>query len=554
MLNREIAWHLQTISVLLDLNDENPFKVRAFRNAARELKRLSRPIPAMLDDGSIEHVAGVGSGILKVVRELVATGQSSLLQELHQQVLPALVELASIPGIGAKTARTLVQQLGVQNIAELEAAAEAGRVRQIPGFGEKKERLVLSGIELVRSRGSLTPIGISRPIAEALARIIRQCEWVHDARIAGSVRRWQELNADIDLVAAAEDVERLTRLLSQIRGITVEQVQSDRIMLRTSMDLAVRIWLVEKDQFAVKWLCYTGAREHVKVLCRRGCLQGDSEAEIYANLGLQYIPPELRQPELDLDTFALGAEAPRLVELGDIKGDLHLHTHWSDGVLDIAALARLAAERGYQYIAITDHSPALAIARGLPLEKLERQLAEIRAQQHRYPLEVLAGIEVDICPDGSLDLPDSVLARLDWVVASVHSRFTLGREAMTKRIIRAMANPHVNAIGHPSGRMLQRRPGYELDWERLFVAAWEYNVALEVNSSPDRLDIHDQLVRRALSFGVKIVIDTDAHSGNELANMKYGVAVARRGGATPADVVNSLTLGELARFRKTKPG
>lgn len=554
MLNREIAWHLQTISVLLELSDENPFKVRAYSNAARELKRLSRPVPAMLEDGSIEHVEGIGPGILKVIQELVATGQSSLLQELRRQVPPALVELGSIPGIGAKTARKLVQQLGVQNVAELEAAAEAGKVRQIPGFGEKKEQLVLSGIELLRSRGTLTPIGISRPIAEALARIIRQCEWVHDARIAGSVRRWQELNADIDLVAATEDEERLIRLLDQIKGITVTQAYPDRIMLRTSMDLAVRIWLVDSAEFAVKWLHYTGSREHVEALSKRGELRGSSEEEIYANLGLQFVPPELRQPDLDLNAFAMDAKIPPLVELDDIKGDLHLHTHWSDGVLDIDSLARLAADRGYQYIAVTDHSPSLAIARGLPAEKLERQLGEIRSRQHQFPLAVLAGIEVDIRPDGSLDMPDRYLARLDWVMASVHSSFNLDRESMTRRIVKAMANPYVNAIGHPSGRLLQRRPGYDLDWDKLFAAARDHEVAVEINSSPDRLDIRDKLVRQAVGSGVKITINTDAHSGNELSNMKFGVATARRGGASSEDVVNCLSLEQLQRHLKGKQG
>ncbi len=553
MLNRELAWHLQTISVLLELNDDDDDKITAFSNVAREMKRLSRPVPAMLEDGSIEHLEGINSEILEVIRQLVSEGQSSLLQQLRTEIAPALVEVGSIPGLGAQTARTLVQQLGVQNIAELEAAAESGRIRQIEGFGQQKEELVRAGIDLLRSRGSLTPIGISRPMADALARIIRQSEWVHDARIAGSVRRWQELNADIDIVAAIEDVDRLVSLLNQISGITVSEVRQDRLILRTSMDLAVRVWLVKPDEFAVCLLNYTGSREHVEALAARGDLHGDSEEEIYANLGLHFVPPELRQPQFPLDSFSLDKELPRLVTLEDIRGDLHLHTHWSDGVEDIDTLARRAQRLGYEYIAITDHSSSLGSSRGLPSEKLERQLDEIRARQHIYPVRVLAGIEVDIRPDGTLAMPDRVLSQLDWVVASIHNNFSLDEEAMTRRLVKAISHPMVHAIGHPSGRLLQRRPGYDVNWAKVFEAAAQHNVAMEINSSPDRLDLSDRMVREACSMGVKIVVNTDAHSGNELKNMQYGVAVARRGGAGVDDVLNTMPLSQLQRFIR-KPG
>ena len=553
MLNREIAWHLQTISVLLELKQENFFKIKAYCNAAREVKRLNRPVGAMLEDGSFAHVAGIGPGIISVVQELTATGESSLLRELREQVSPALVELGSIPGIGAKTASALVQHLGVQNISELEAAAEVGKVRQIPGFGETKEQAILSGIGLLRSRGTLSPIGISRPLAEALARLIRQSDWVFDAQIAGSVRRWQELNADVDLVASVEDTNRLAKLLEQIKGLKIIDMSEQRITLSSSMGISVRIWLVPRGEFARAWLTYTGSKEHVEALSARGQLKGATEEEIYTNLGLHYMPPELRQPATQLDLYSLAGRPPLLVEAEDIRGDLHLHTLWSDGVLDIPTLAGLAAQQGYDYIAITDHSPSLAIARGLSFELLQQQLSEIRSQQHTFPLTVLAGTEVDIKSDGSLDLPDGVLQRLDWVVASVHSQFGLGREAMTNRVVTAMANPNVNALGHATGRLLQRRPGYELDWERVFTAAREFNVAVEVNSSPDRLDINDELIREAVKRGVKIVISTDAHSGNELNNMRFGLATARRGGAAKADIINCMSLDQLHRHIKTKP-
>ncbi len=553
MLNREIAWHLQTISVLLELNDDDDDKIAAFSNVARELKRLSSPVPAMLEDGSIEHVGGINSDILEVIQELIAKGQSSLLQELRTQISPALVEVGSIPGLGAKTARKLVQQLGIENIAELEAAAESGRIRQIEGFGQQKEELVRSGIELLRSRGSLTPIGMSRPMADALARIIRQSEWVRDARIAGSVRRWQELNADIDIVAATEDVDYLVSLLNQLSGVNVAEVRKDRLILRTSLDLAVRVWLVQPSEFAVSLLNYTGSREHVEALASRGEIKGSSEEEIYANLGLHFIPPELRQPHFPLDSFSLDTVPPRLVTLEDIRGDLHLHTHWSDGVEDIDTLAQRAQRRGYEYIAITDHSSSLGSSRGLPSQKLERQLSEIRARQHIYPVRVLAGIEVDIRADGTLAMPDKVLSQLDWVVASIHGSFHLDEEKMTQRLLKAVSHPLVHAIGHPSGRLLQRRPGYDVDWDRVFEAAARHNVAMEVNSSPDRLDLRDTMVRKACSMGVKIVVNTDAHSGTELKNIQYGVAVARRGGAGVKDVINTMSLSQLQRFIK-KPG
>lgn len=550
MLNREFAWQLETISVLMELSNENPFKIRAFRHAAREIRRISRPVAAMLEDGSIEHVEGIGAGIRRVLEELQATGQASLLRELRAQVQPALVELAAIPGIGAKTAQILVRELGVQDVAELEAAGEAGRIRGIAGFGEKKEQAILQGIKLMRSRGSLLPIGASRPVAEALLRLVRQCDWVMRAELAGSVRRWQELNADIDLVVEIREPQGLKDFLSQIKGVTLRE-EPGRFVLGTSMELDVNLWLVQ-DNFVPSWLRFTGSREHIAQLEALGSFHGATEEEVYGNLGLNFIPPEQRQAGLDLTPWQLPSTPPRLITLEDIRGDLHMHSQWSDGVLDIDSLAALAVERGYEYIAITDHSPSLAIARGLTLERIHHQLTEIRANQHRYPLTVLAGIEVDIKVDGSLDLPDEKLAKLDWVVASVHSSFNLGREQMTARIIRAMQNPYVRVIGHASGRLLQRRPGYELDWEQIIRAAKDLDVALEVNSSPDRLDIGDKIIARTVAAGVKIIINTDAHSGSELDNMRFGVATARRGGAGPQDVLNTLSLAEFTRRGKGK--
>lgn len=550
MHNREVAWHLQTISILLEIKGENPFKSRAYSNAARSVKRLTRPVSEKVADGSFANVQGIGPGIMAVVQELIAQGESSLLTELRDTVPPALVELGSIPGLGAKTARILVKELGVQTIAELEAAAEAGRVRQISGFGTKKEQQILAGIELLRSQGSMVPIGISRPVAEMVVKLLGQCEAVSQVSIAGSVRRWQEISTNVDLVLAVRDVPETVAFLSRIKGIKVRQVDEDQILLETSMDLELRLWLVDWEDFAAGLVRCTGPQEHVQALGLLGELRGATEAEVYSRLGLHWIPPEVRRPGLDLVDYELKSPPPPLVEAGDIRGDLHMHSMWSDGVLDIPSLAALAAQRGYEYIAVTDHSPALAIARGLTVERLHRQIEEIRSLQASLPVAVLTGIEVDIKADGSLDLPDSVLETLDWVVASVHSRFGMGKDAMTQRLVSAMANPHVNVLGHPSGRILQRRPGYELDWIRVFAAAREYNVALEVNASPDRLDINDEIIRLACAKGVKIVINTDAHSGGELNNMRYGVATARRGGAKKTDVLNSLTLRELMHHKQ----
>jgi DNA polymerase (family 10) len=522
----------------------------AFRHAAREIRRMPQPVGAMLEDGSIELVEGIGAGIRKVLEELQATGQANLLKELRARVHPALVELAAIPGIGAKTAQTLVRELGVQDVAELEAAGEAGRIQGIAGFGEKKEQAILQGIKLMRSRGSLLPIGASRPVAEALLPLVRQCDWVLQAELAGSVRRWQELNADIDLVVETKEPQGLKDFLTQVKGVTLRE-EPGRFVLGTSMELDVNLWLVQ-DNFIPSWLRFTGSREHIAQLEAIGPFHGATEEEVYRNLGLHFIPPEQRQADLDLTSWQLSSTPPRLVSQEDIRGDLHMHSQWSDGVLDINTLAALAAERGYDYIAVTDHSPSLSIARGLTLERIHQQLTEIRANQHRYPLTVLAGIEVDIKGDGSLDVPDEKLAKLDWVVASVHSNFNLGREQMTARIIRAMENPYVRVIGHASGRLLQRRPGYQLDWEQIIRAAKDLDVALEVNSSPDRLDIGDIIIARAVAAGVKIVINTDAHSGSELDNMRFGVAIARRGGAGPKDVLNTLSLAEFTRRGKGK--
>ncbi|MFS8665179.1 MAG: DNA polymerase/3'-5' exonuclease PolX [Limnochordales bacterium] len=570
MKNLELAWILDEIADLLELQGENPFKVRAYRRAARSVELLPEDIETVWQRGELGQVEGVGKAIEAKIAEYLSTGTMAFYEELKQQMPPGLRELTRVPGVGPKLAQTLYRELGVTSLDELEAACRAQRVRHVKGLGPRSELNILRGIERLRRQSARVPLGVALPIAQQLVKALAALPAVQRIAVAGSLRRGRETVGDLDIVASSSDPAAVMDAFVALPG--VEQVLARgetkvSVVLKLGMQADLRV--VADGQFAAALHHFTGSKEHNVALRELAHSQGlkiseygivriidgqplaiATEADVFAAVGLPYIPPELREDGSEI-TAAREGRLPALVTLADIKGDLHVHSHWSDGVNSIEEMARAAQARGYQYIAITDHSRSLGVARGLDPERLEAQLAEIEALNRRLDgFRVLSGCEVDILPDGTLDLPDELLARLDVVVASVHSAMQQDEAEMTERLVAAMRHPHVDIIGHPTGRLLGRREPYAVDMERIIAVAAETGTALEINASPERLDLKDVHARWARERGVMLVVNTDAHSVEGLEQMAYGVTVARRAWLGAGDVLNSLPWPELKAHLK----
>lgn len=597
MKNLQLAQQFERIASLLEVMGESPFKIRAYRRVARTLVELPEPIEEVARRGGLRELPGVGDAIARKIEEYLQTGIISLLDRLQEQIPEGVVELLAIPGIGPRTARLLHEQLGVASLAELEAAARAGRVRQIKGMGVRTEAAILEGIERFRRRAGRQPLPYVLAAAEALAASLAALPGVQAVSLAGSLRRAEEIVADIDLVVAgapqqgtpahgseappytaAEAVRRY--LGSAVRVEPGLWPGTLRVRGEALGEVPVDVWVVPPEAMGTALFFATGPHVHVEAvtarLAERGWRWDESgrlvptsgqpteppglaaeapgrkaggwpagEEDIYARAGLPFIPPELRWGTDEVERAARGELPKRLLELSDIRGDLHTHTRESDGVATIEEMAEGARKNGLRYLAITDHSPSLTVARGLTPQRLAAHATRIRGLSSELGFPMLAGTEVDIRPDGTLDYPDEVVAGLDWVVASIHSHFRLDQAAMTRRLLAACEHPHVHVIGHPSGRLIGRRDPYAIDLERVLRRAAETGTAVEINASPDRLDLDAEWARRARALGVKLVIDTDAHSPAQLAFMRYGVLVARRAGLGPEDVLNAHNLDTL---------
>lgn len=565
MKNLELAWILEEIGDLLDLQGENPFKVRAYRRAARTIELLPEDIEAVWRRGELGKVEGIGKALEEKIDEWLSTGVMTYHAELKAQLPPGLRELTRVPGVGPKLAQRLYRELGIRNLDELEAACREQRLRHLKGLGPRTEENILRGIERLRRQMERFPLGLALPVAQQLVRALAALPVVQRVALAGSLRRGRETVGDVDIVASSPDPEPVMEAFVRTPGVEQVLARGDTkasIVLRTGLQVDLRV--VRDDQFAAALHHFTGSKEH-NVLLRElaqtkglkiseyGIVRVDddevlavaTEADVFAAVGLPYIPPELREDGSEIAAAREG-RLPELITVGDMKGDLHVHSDWSDGLDTIEAMALAARERGYEYIAITDHSPSLSVARGLDPARLEEQLREIdRLNRQLAGIRILSGCEVDILRDGTLDLPDELLARLDVVVASVHSAMGLDEREMTDRIVAAMRNPHVDIIGHPTGRILGRREPYAVDMERIIQVAAETGTCLEINASPDRLDLNDVYARWAHARGVMIVVNTDAHSTEGLDRMGYGVTVARRAWLGKADVLNCLPWPEL---------
>lgn len=479
------------------------------------------------------------------------------MEELFQSVPPGVLTMLEVPGLGHRSVRQIYQELGVQNLDELEAAAKSQRIRTLPGMGAKTEQNILEGISQLREQGDRITLGAARPEALALLQEIQNLEGVLHAQITGSIRRGKSLVGDIDILAAAENEALIKRKLKILPRIySIEKDSAGCLAGRLNSGHPFELIMVSPADYYHSLVWTTGSKQHRSKLFagidRSRFKDLGSEAEVYQALGLAYIPPELREDQGEFEAARRGI-LPHLLKREDIKGDLHMHTLWSDGSYDIYAMVEKARQLGYSYIAISEHSKSLTISNGLDEERLRAQGKLIdQINQELEDIQVLKAIEVDVLKDGQLDLDDEVLKELDLVIAAIHSHFRLDKEEQTRRIIKAMQNEHVHVFAHLSGRLLNRRSAYEFDIEKVLAAAAEHKVALEINANPDRLDVDENIARQAKSLGIPIVINTDAHHTVAMEYMDYGVLTARRGWLEPEDVLNTLPLDEFRQVLKNK--
>ena len=530
MENAQIADRLEAFAALLELADANPYTARAYHRAAETIRSAALPVADLVRQGRARELRGIGSGIETRLRELVETGRIAELEEMERELAPDLIGLGRYLGISAKRSVELARALGVRNADELREAAAAGRLRSVPGVGPKTEARLLEALEreaeLRPKRGLL--LNLAWELVGGIAAAL-------EGEPAGDVRRWRHSCERLAIVCAATDPAPLLARFAETPQIVALVDQDERRAIGVTVEgVPVELVVAEPERFGTALLRATGAREYVAAL---GPLpDAPDEPAVYDALGIPWCPPELRE-----EPFS--GEPPALVGPSDIRGDLHCHSTWSDGRQSVLEMGRAAQERGYDYLAICDHTPAVGAVRGLSADDVRRQAHEIAAANKELaPFRVLRGIECDILPNGRLDLPDDVLAELDWVQASVHGGQRMPKRELTKRVEEALRNPYVRCLSHPKGRLINRRPENALDLARVFEVAREEGVALEVNGLPPRLDLSGEHVREAIQAGVKIVCSTDAHSTRGLGNMGLSVATARRGWATAADILNTQPL------------
>jgi DNA polymerase (family 10) len=575
MKNLEIAALFNEIADLLEIKGESTFRVNAYRRAARSLENLAEDVEAVADRGELDQIPGIGKSLAEKISEYLRTGKITYHQELLRELPHGITTLMRVPGLGPKTAVLLYERLGITTLDQLERAAREGRLRDLPRMGKKTEENILRGIEQVRRQSTRLPLGAVLPLAQEVVAALRKAKGVGEVSVAGSLRRMRDTIGDVDVLATAKVPEPVMEAF--VTHPLVAQVLSQgttrsSVVLRNGVQADLRV--VEPASFGAALQYFTGSMDHNVKLRERAVrmglkvneygvfrveddrrVGGRTEEEVYAAVRLPWIPPELREDQGEIEAAERG-KLPRLVTREDIRGDLHMHTKWSDGQATAEEMARAARQLGYEYVCITDHSQSLKFAGGVSVEDLREHVREVRRLSERLEgITVLIGSEVDILADGSLDYPDDVLRELDVVIASVHSRFRMDTRAMTDRILRAMRNPYVTMIGHPTGRLLGQRDPYSVDVERLVAGARETGTVLELNAQPDRLDLKDAHVRLAKEHGVQVAIGTDAHSPAELRFMEFGVGTARRGWLEPQDVVNTLPLNKLlSRLRRKRRG
>ncbi len=564
MKNQQIANIFNEIAELLDLKGENVFRVRAYRRAAQNIDGLSRDV-ASLTDEELAAVPGIGKDLIGKIHEYLEKGSIAKHEELKKEIPAGVLDLLRVPGLGPKKAKQFYEALNIKSVDELEAAIKSGKLSGLPGIQKKTEENILKGIELIKRGSERRPLGRVLPLAEDIVRRIKAEAPVDRVEVAGSIRRWKETVKDIDILTTSKNPEK-------VMDAFVKLPHADRVLMQgptkssivTDDGIQVDLRVVEEDSFGAALQYFTGSKQHNIKLRERAVraglkineygvfrepgekkIGGKQEEDVYRALKLPFIPPELREDQGEIDA-ALAGKLPRLITVDDIKGDLHVHTKWSDGSHDLGAVVQAAVKKGYEYIAITDHTKGLGVAHGLDEKRLADEIKLIdEANRKNTGIKILKGTEIDIRSDGRLDLADEALAGLDIVVASVHSGFNQTQDQITKRILAAIRNPCVSVIAHPSGRLIGERDAYAVDMETVIREAAKYGVALEINAQPLRLDLNDLHIKLAKQYGAQLVICTDMHVTTQFDYMTYGVAIARRGWVETKDVLNTLPYREL---------
>jgi DNA polymerase (family 10) len=567
--NAEIAAVFEELADLLEFQDANPFRVRAYRNGARAIRELPAPIDEMAADPDrpLTGIAGIGKDLAGKIATLLESGSLPMLEELRAQIPASVLEMLRVPGLGPKRAAMLFHQLQVTNLDELRQACAGHRVRELKGFGEKTEAAILQGLDLAIAAGQRIYWADAEQIALAAAAHLQEAPGVGQVAFAGSYRRGKETVGDLDILVVAADAAAVMDHWSAFPAIREVVARGDtKMSIRLETRFQIDLRVVPAESFGAALQYFTGSKAHNVVLRGRAKARGlkineygvfrgpqriggATEEEVYGALGLPVFPPELREDRWEFQ-WAEAGKLPTLVELADLRGDLHTHSTWTDGTATIEQMARAARERGLEYLAITDHSKRVAMVGGLDAAKIRRQWAEVEAVNRRLSgIRLLKGVEVDILEAGGLDLDDDLLAEADWVVASVHYGQNQSRAQITRRVIQALENPHVWAIAHPTGRLLNRRAAYEIDLDAVLRAARDQGKFMELNAHPSRLDLNDLACASARNYGVPIVISTDAHSPSGLDALRYGVLQARRGGLTAQDVANTRPWPKLRKLR-----
>jgi DNA polymerase (family 10) len=566
MKNKELADLFEKMADILEFKGENPFKISAYRKASRIMGDLTQDIEAIAEGGELRNIPGIGEGMAQKIEEYLKTGKVSKFEEVKKGIPDELIAMMDIPGVGPKTLSMLHKEKGISNISQLEKALEDGSLMGLFGIGEKKIENIKRGILLLKQSQGRMNLGIAFPVAKRIVETLRQKAGSKKIELAGSLRRMKEDIGDIDILGTGPNKEKILQTfthLPEVKEVLASGETKASVVVEGGTQIDLRV--VEEDSYGAALQYFTGSKGHnihlrgvakakgIKineygVFKGKKKIAGKEEKEVYRSLGMDWIEPELREDRGEIEA-AQKKRLPKLVQESEIKGDLHVHSKWSDGTSSLEEIAKAAQKRGYQYVAICDHSQSLRIAHGLDETRLLKQIEEIdRINEKLKDFQILKGTEVDILTDGKIDHPDKVLQRLDFVVAAVHSGFKQEKEKMTKRIVRALENPLVHCLAHPSGRLLGARAPYEVDIDEVMGAAKKHGKVLEINATLERLDLDDIHCIKAKEMGIRMAIGTDSHHLDQMWMMSLGVAVARRGWLETKDVLNTLSLKEILKW------